>query len=142
MAKRARLKKDPNQDRIPINDFEKAADLFQWMFYLDWFSSNVQRMVHARSLADSLQDMRTACCTKEAKAEEVRLAFQLFYDVAGPFLTGQFLVSGAWKYFCPDPRCRTDSGTQLTLWRGDGKSVVARVQYKMDEPCDIAFVIE
>lgn len=139
---RRKLRKDPNQDRIPINDFERAADLMQWVFYLDWFVGNAGRLINARSLVQALADMRTACCNKDAQPAEVQLAWQIFYDVAGPFLTGQFIVSGAWKHFCPDIRSKRDTGSQFVIWGGDGKSVVARLQFFKDEPNDIAFTLE
>lgn len=139
---RKKLRKDPGQDRIPINDFERAADLMQWVFYLDWFAGNAGRLVHARSLVQALADMRKACCTKETTAAEVRLAWQIFYDVAGPFLTGQFIVSGAWRDFCPDPRSKRDTASQFVIWERDGQSVVARLQFYKDEPNDISFVME
>ena len=139
---RRRLRRDPDPETLPANDFERAADLFQWIFYLDWFAGNAQRLIPARVLADALRNLRHACCQKPTTAAEVRLAWQMFYDCAGPFLTGQFLVSGAWKHFCPDPRSSRDTGSMLVVWEGDGHSVVARVQFFKDEPSDIAFAIE
>ena len=137
-----RLRKDPNPDRMPADDFERAADLFQWIFYLDWFAGNAQRLIPSRVLAATLRDLRQACCQKPTTAAEVRLAWQVFYDCAGPFLTGQFLVSGAWKTFCPDPRSKRDTGSMLVLWEGGGQSLVARVQFFKDEPSDISFTLE
>lgn len=139
---RKRLRKDPSPEKMPANDQERTADLFQWIFYLDWFCGNAQRIIPARVLAETLGQLRAACCNKQSQPAEVLLAWKMFYDCAGPFLTGQFLVSGAWQYFSPDPRSDRDTASQMVVWERDGKSVVARVQFFKDEPSDISFVLE
>lgn len=139
---RKRLLRNPDPETIPADDFERAADLFQWIFYLDWFAGNAERIIPARVLASTLRDLRQACCQKPTTAAEVRLAWQMFYDCAGPFLTGQFLVSDAWKHFCPDPRSNRDTGSMIVVWEDGDQSVVARVQFYKDEPSDICFSIE
>lgn len=139
---RKKLRKDPNPDRLPADDMERAADLFQWVFYLDWFAGNAQRLIPARVLLSTLRNLRQACCQPLTTAAEVKLAWQMFYDCAGPFLTGQFLASGAWKDFCPDPRSDRDTGSMMVLWKQDGQSLVARLQFYKDEPNDITFTLE
>jgi hypothetical protein len=129
-------------DDMPANEFEAAADVFQWIFFLDEVIDLFHWPVNARYLSAALRDLRTASCAKPGNPREIQLAWQLLLDTAGLTLTGKFIATGTWKEFCPFVVQLPSGGSKITLWKGGGKSVVGRVQYRKDVPFDIRFDIE
>jgi hypothetical protein len=129
-------------DNLPANDFERAADVFQWIFHLNEVIDLFGWPVNARYLSAALRDLREASCAKPGNAREVQLAWQLVLDTAGLNLTGKFIHSGAYKDFCPYVRPVPSGGSKIALWRGEGKIVVARLQFLNDKGVGIRFDIE
>jgi hypothetical protein len=137
--------KGPKASEIGFGDDDgprpvSPADAFQWVFNLDLCLKGFGRMVSAPYLYKSLIDLRTA--VESGNAHEVRLAWQMILDVAGPMLTGMFIREGGWKEVCPVPYGVSDTPSQCVVWENYEKRVIARLQYRNDEAVDIAFVEE
>lgn len=122
------------------------ADLLQWVFDTDRFVEQFDKPVSTLYLCQALRDLTVATSKWEEGAEthahEVKLAWQMLYDVAGPWLTGQFISTGAWHEFCPPAGEGRDAPGLATVWKLNDKSVVARVTYIREVPCNILFTIE
>lgn len=129
-------------DDMPANEQESVADLFQWLLYMDELVELAGRPVNARYLAGALRDLTTASFSPNGTAHEVRLAWQMLYDVMGPKLLGKFVSTGAWKDFVPAVSLVNDTDSYATLWAGGGKKVVGRVQFQRDVPVDLRFDVE
>lgn len=140
--KALRLVKNVKVDRLPAGTAEEAADLFQWIFYLPWFAEKTTHLLQARPLANALTQLRYASCRKDGNAQDVLLCWRILCDVAGPWLTGQFIASEAWLAFCPDPKSDRDTGSMAVLWSGDGGAVVCRATFRQEVPVDLKFTIE
>lgn len=125
-----------------INSDSRDADVLQWIFNSDAFVARFGQPVNTRFLSDALRDLSFASSKIEGNAYEVKLAWVALQDAAGAKLTGEFIASGAWKDFCPDPDADRDTESMATLWEQGDKRVVARVQFVRDAPCDLAFSVE
>ncbi len=136
------MRKRKALDNLPADDYERAADVFQWIFHLDDVIKLLDWPINTRYLSAALRDLRTASNAKPGNAREVQLAWQLVMDTAGVSLTGKFIHSNAWKDFCPYVRPVPSGGSKVALWRGDGKVVVAYLQFKNEVGVGIRFDIE
>ena len=121
---------------------DHPADIFQWVFNLDVRLDAFGKMVSAPYLYQALIDLRTASNSTQAHAHEVRLAWQLMLDVAGPLLTGMFLREGCWSDVCPRLTDWDATPSMLVVWERDGQRVIARMQYQDDEAVGIRFDVE
>jgi hypothetical protein len=119
---------------------DHPADVFQWVLNLDLCGKAFGRLVSAPYLHQAFIDLRTA--SETGHAHEVRLAWQLFLDVAGPQLTGMFIREGGWGGVCEAPLAEDNTPSQFVVWKGDGERVLGRLQYKNDQAVDISFVVE
>lgn len=115
-------------------------DLLQWVFNCDRITREIGHHVNTRYLCQALRDLRTA--SRGSNPHEVRLAWQMLCDSAGPVLTGLFISSGAWLDFCPQPIAGRDASALATVWHREDKSVVARAQFQGDVPVGVRFDIE
>lgn len=128
-------------DNMPANETEAAADAFQWILFLDEVIALFNWPVNARFLVCALRDLRTASCAKTTTAHEVRLAWQMLLDTAGPILTGKFISTGTWREHTPYVRGTHDTPSLATLWEGNGQAVVCRVQFQQEVPVDMKFEV-
>lgn len=129
-------------DNVPANETEATADAFQWILFLDEVVELFNWPVNARYLVTALRDLRTASCAKPGNAHEVRLAWQMLLDTAGPILTGKFIATGTWREYSPYVRGTRDTPSLATLWEGNGKAVVCRVRFDRDVPVGMIFDVE
>lgn len=118
---------------------ELPEDLLQWVFHQDFMVQATGRPINTRFLCQALRDLRTA--SHGTNSHEVRLAWQMLLDTAGPQLTGMFIRHGDWKRFVP-PVQGKDSPSNVTVWEHGGKRVVARRQFVGEVPTDIRFDVE
>ena len=126
----------------PSNERDAVADLFQWILFQEPVAELLQRYVNARYLAKALDDLAQASFAPDGKACEVRFAWQVLSDVMGPQLLWMFVGSRAWKRYCPRVSRRHDSLSKFALWVGSWEKVVARVQYRREQPVDLRFFVE
>ena len=121
---------------------DQPDDILQWLFNTDFMVEELGgRLINCRYLCQALRDLRTASWSPTAPAQEVKLAWQVLLDVAGPILLGRFIAGGGWIDFCPDaPKSRTPTIT--VVWKRGDESIVARVVYTAEVPADIRFDIE
>jgi hypothetical protein len=129
-------------DDMPANETEAAADQLQWILFLEEVMDMFNWPVNTRYLVSALRDLRTASSAKPGNAYEVRLAWQLVLDVAGPILTGRFISSGTWREYTPYVRNARDTPSRATVWQRNGKAVVCRARYQKEVAVDLAFHVE
>ncbi len=138
--------KRPTLSDLGIGDDDSRpdhpADVFQWVFNLDVCMKAFGKMVSAPYLHQSLIDLRTASNSATSHAHEVRLAWQLLLDVAGPMLTGMFIREGGWAEVCPRRTTWEATPSRCVVWERDDGRVVARLQYQGDEATGIRFDVE
>lgn len=127
-------------DDYPANDFEVAADKFQWVFDLKEMQDRFGQRVSARFAESAMRDLTAASFGDNP--HEVRLAWHLLMDAMGHIMTGLFISTGAWKKFCPQPDYDSGAPGMAVLWRRHGKQVVGRVTFKDELPCGIRFDVE
>lgn len=134
----------PNQSmyRPPADDFERAADMLEWVFYLPGMEEVVTQSVHARDIVKALRDLVAASCATVGNPLEVKLAWQIVMDAMGPILFNRFIQMGAWKDWTPFVSPIHDTLSKHVLWVGHGKRVVLRLKYQNDEPVDQAVWVE
>ena len=118
---------------------ELPEDLLQWVFHQDFMVQATGRPINTRFLCQALRDLRAASFGD--KAHEVRLAWQMLLDTAGPQLTGMFIRGGDWKRFVT-PVQGNDSPSNVTVWEHGGKRVVVRRQFVGEVPTDLRFDVE
>jgi hypothetical protein len=116
------------------------GDIFNRVFDSEFFATQAIR--NPRSVAKALCDIHNASHSDKAFPEEVRLAWQALYDVAGRELTGTFLSNFDWRQYVPDVSDDRDSHLAITLWTNGEKSVRVRLVYIQDHPQDLRFTIE
>jgi len=126
-------------DNMPANETEATADMFQWILFQDDVTALFDWPVNSRYLVAALRDLRTASYSGTANAYEVRLAWQMLLDTAGPILTGRFIASGTWREYTPYVFSARDTPSLATLWEGEQKSVVCRAQYHLEVPIGMRF---
>lgn len=119
---------------------ELPEDLLQWVFHQDFMVQATGRPINTRYLCQALRDLRTA--SHGATPHEVRLAWQMLLDTAGPQLTGMFIRGGEWQRFCPPVRAKDNTPSRITVWSDDNHRVVVRRQFVGDVPTDISFSVE
>lgn len=119
---------------------ELPEDLLQWVFHTDFMVQATGRPINTRYLCQALRDLRTA--SHGANPNEVRLAWQMLLDTAGPQLTGMFIRNGDWERFAPKVSRKTNTPSRITVWEKDGKRVVVRRQFVGEVPTDITFDVE
>ena len=83
------------------NDFERAADCLEWVFYLPGLEDVVPQRVCAREVAKALDNVIRATFAQVGNPLEVKLAWQMVLDLMGPVLFGHFVRMRAWKDFTP-----------------------------------------
>lgn len=117
------------------------SDLIQWFFRCRFVKEFAGSTINAGDLVQAMRDLAYACRQYPGDANEVRLAYQFFMNVAGPRVVGQFLERGTYQHFTP---YTTDPGTpsMAIVWEQGDKRVVARVQYSKDVPVDLRFDVE
>jgi hypothetical protein len=126
-------------DNMPANEREATADAFQWILFMDEVIALFDWPVNARYLATALRDLRMASRSGVANAHEVRLAWQMLLDTAGPILTGRFISSGTWRDYTPYVFSSRNTPSMAILWEGEHKAVVCRVQYRQEVPVGMSF---
>lgn len=126
----------------PENEQEGVADLLQWLLLLKPVQKVLGKPVNARYLAQAMADLCQASNAFRGNPYEVRLAWQMLSDVLGPQALWRFVASGAWRHYCPRvSRCH-DSQSKFAVWVGQGVKVVARVQFRQEDPVDLRFDVE
>lgn len=138
----AKFRINQAQDRPPADDFERAADMLEWVFYLPELDNVVTQNIHGRDLVKALRDLTAASCATVGNPLEVKLAWQIVMDTMGPYLFNAFIRMGAWKDFVPFVSPVHDTMSKHVLWVGHGKRVVLRLKYLNDQPVDQAVWVE
>jgi hypothetical protein len=119
---------------------ELPEDLLQWVFHQDFMVQATGRPINTRYLCQALRDLRAA--SYGVNVHEVRLAWQMLLDTAGPQLTGMFIRGGDWKRFAPPCDSKTDTPSNVTVWKDFDHRVVVRRQFVGEVPTDISFSVE
>lgn len=109
-------------------------------FDSQFFVDNADLIRSPRLLAKALADMDYA--TRNGHADEVRLAWLQFYDLAGPVLTGRFISSGAWRDYCPEIDDDSDTESRATLWTDGVRRLVCQLLFVQEIPHDMRFDLE
>lgn len=124
------------------NDFERAADCLEWVFYLPGLEDVVPQRVCAREVAKALDNVIRATFAQVGNPLEVKLAWQMVLDLMGPILFGHFVRMRAWKDFTPPVPKHLDTPSKHVLWVGHDKRVVLTLVYEQDVARDIRLWVE
>jgi hypothetical protein len=131
---------EPNDPKDVTAD-STDAELLRWFFWCKPVRDFVGFAINAGDLLQALRDLAYACRKYPGDADEVLLAYRYFMNVAGPPAVGQFLSTGNYRAFCPYvPEVGTSS--MAVVWEQGMHRVVARSQFRRDEPVDIRFDVE
>ncbi len=140
MRKAPRFQAGKHLERPIPDDFERAADALEWVFYLP--PGSVTQDICARDVARALRDVVDASFANVGNPLEVKLAWQIVMDAMGSQLFSTFVRIGAWKDFCPPVSKRHNTFSRHVLWVGQGKRVVLRLSFKNDVPVEQKLWVE
>lgn len=118
-------------------------DALQWIFYTEFMINAFKKPIDCRTLCRTTRTLHAVSQPGASTAEEVLAAWNYFTEAAGPRFAGQFIASGGWKEYVPEPDDTSlDDDSTCTVWSGDGKRVVARVVDVGGKPEAIKYSIE
>jgi hypothetical protein len=131
----------PPEPERPVTAASTDVEVLRWFFHCPPVRKFAGFAINAGDLAQALRDLTIACRKYPGDADEVLKAFQWLLAVAGPPVTSHFLSRRTLSSFCPYvPNAGTRS--MAVVWEQGLQRVVARLQYRKDEPVDIRFDVE